>query len=104
VFDMIGPKTLFFGVHLYRGVYAKSLETSSPAIFVGTDWSAWDMLLPSHAAELHKLQEMDSHYAKASFPQGGCGNAFSSTSIYWRPAPPKASIESPRTELPSTSP
>lgn len=39
---MVHDQTLLFGVHLYRPVYASSLEASLPAMFVGTGWDVWD--------------------------------------------------------------
>lgn len=41
-FDMVKPGTLLFGVHLYRPIYAKALESCLPAVFIGTDLDVWD--------------------------------------------------------------
>lgn len=40
--EMIDQDTLFFGVHLYKPIYAMALEKHLPAIFVGTGWEVWD--------------------------------------------------------------
>lgn len=40
-FDLIDGKTLVFGIHLYRPIYAQALK-SLPAAFVGTDFDTWD--------------------------------------------------------------
>lgn len=40
--DHIDEDTFFFGVHLYRAIYAGALEKHLPAIYVGTDWDTWD--------------------------------------------------------------
>jgi hypothetical protein len=45
-FDKIDHSSLLFGVHLYRPIYAKALEHSLPAIFVGTDLDVWDWYVP----------------------------------------------------------
>ncbi|KAF5027356.1 hypothetical protein F66182_557, partial [Fusarium sp. NRRL 66182] len=39
--DLISADTFFFGVHLYKPLYADVLEKGTPAIFVGTGWNAW---------------------------------------------------------------
>lgn len=39
---MVDGETLFFGVHLYRPIYAMALKDSLPAVFVGTGWDIWD--------------------------------------------------------------
>jgi len=40
-FDMIGPSTLVFGVHLYIGNYADILRNHLPALYIGTRPGHW---------------------------------------------------------------
>jgi hypothetical protein len=40
--EMIDQDTFFFGVHLYKPIYAMALEKHLPVIFVGTGWEVWD--------------------------------------------------------------
>lgn len=41
-FGMVDEKTLLFGVHLYRPVYAAALKKCLPGILVGTAADVWD--------------------------------------------------------------
>ncbi|KAF4973938.1 hypothetical protein FZEAL_9124 [Fusarium zealandicum] len=82
--DMIDQDTLFFGVHLYKPIYAMALEKALPAIFVGTGWDVWDDLFATN--DLANMEKMHKAYTKSEFPQDGFDSAFSSTSIYWKPA------------------
>lgn len=41
-YNLVSPKTLLFGVHLYRPIYAEALKGALPAVFVGTGWDVWD--------------------------------------------------------------
>ncbi|KAI9163732.1 Sensitivity To Red Light Reduced-like, SRR1 [Paramyrothecium foliicola] len=79
-FSMVGPKSLFFGIHLYRPIYAKSLENALPAIYVGTSWSTWDEQPSVHVADLHRLEKMHNSHSEALFPTQDWGNTFSNTS------------------------
>ncbi|KAH6973177.1 hypothetical protein BKA56DRAFT_593403 [Ilyonectria sp. MPI-CAGE-AT-0026] len=89
---MIDANSLLYGIHLYRPIYAMALEKSLPAIFVGTGWDVWDDL--SNTEGLEKMEEMEKTYTRCAFPQDSHGQAFSSTSIYWKPAPEAATASS----------
>lgn len=41
-FEAVGPRTLVFGVHLYRQVYARAIGAHTPAVFVGTPYAVWE--------------------------------------------------------------
>ncbi|POR31945.1 Uncharacterized protein TPAR_07853 [Tolypocladium paradoxum] len=85
--ERVDRSTLLFGVHLYRPVYALALKNGLPAVFVGTGWDVWDHVsLADDARDLAGLEVMEQTYEKAAFPQDALGTAFSSTSVYWRPA------------------
>ncbi|KAM0424990.1 hypothetical protein ACHAPT_009791 [Fusarium lateritium] len=81
--EMIDRDTFFFGVHLYKRIYAMALEKSLPAIFVGTGWDVWDDMFKTDGLE--RMEEMHKSYTKSGFPQEPPDWAFSSTSIYWKP-------------------
>lgn len=89
---MIDADSLLYGIHLYRPIYAMALENSLPAIFVGTGWDVWDDL--SSTEGLERMEEMEKTYTRCAFPQDSHGQAFSSTSIYWKPAPEAATASS----------
>ncbi|KAJ3509507.1 hypothetical protein NM208_g15658 [Fusarium decemcellulare] len=82
--EMIDQNALFFGVHLYKPIYAMALEKNLPAIFVGTGWDVWDDLFATEGLE--NMEKMHKSYTKCDFPQDSFDSAFSSTSIYWKPA------------------
>ncbi|KFH41585.1 hypothetical protein ACRE_076920 [Hapsidospora chrysogenum ATCC 11550] len=86
-FDKIDDSSMLFGVHLYRPIYAKALDRSLPAIFVGTDLDVWDWVTLGQTSELASVQNVkviEETYAKREFPQDASSTAFSSTSWYWR--------------------
>ncbi|RMJ10128.1 hypothetical protein CDV36_010240 [Fusarium kuroshium] len=80
--EMIDQDTFFFGVHLYKPIYAMALEKNLPAIFVGTGWEVWDDLFATEG--LGRMGVMHKGYGKSEFPQESFDSAFSSTCIYWK--------------------
>ncbi|KAM6535805.1 hypothetical protein FALCPG4_005340 [Fusarium falciforme] len=96
--EMIDQDTLFFGVHLYKPIYAMALGKHLPAIFVGTGWEVWDDLFATEGLE--RMEKMHKSYTKSVFPQESFDSAFSSTSIYWKSAgePETVSEKGPKGE------
>ena len=41
-FDLVGPDTLLFAVHMYRDVYTCAIKNHVPAVFVGTAYEVWE--------------------------------------------------------------
>lgn len=41
-YRMVDDRSLLFGIHLYRPIYALALTHARPAIFVGTPWDVWE--------------------------------------------------------------
>ena len=41
-FQLVDPKTLAFGVHLYRDIYSQVISTHIPAMFIGTAYGTWE--------------------------------------------------------------
>ncbi|KAJ6780168.1 hypothetical protein PWT90_01984 [Aphanocladium album] len=86
-YALIDTSTLLFAVHLYRPIYAAALQTSLPAIFVGTGWDVWDTVTMEKSNDLENMKKMDERYTRHAFPQDEASTAFSSTSIYFMPPP-----------------
>ncbi|KAL7930422.1 hypothetical protein V8C35DRAFT_313232 [Trichoderma chlorosporum] len=87
--DAVDSKTLFFGPHLYRGIYAMSLKGDLPAIWVGTGWDVWSEVAIGSSSEgdepLLGVQKMDETYKKVQFPDDDKDSTiFYGTSIYLR--------------------
>ncbi|OAR02935.1 hypothetical protein LLEC1_04937 [Akanthomyces lecanii] len=93
-YELIDDATLLFAVHLYRPIYAAALKSSLPAIFVGTGWDVWDTVMMEKSSDLENMKKMDEIYTRHAFPQDAASTAFSSTSIYFRPLPDSAPLES----------
>lgn len=86
-YALVDDKTLVFGVHLYRDIWAAALEKSLPAIFVGTGWDVWDGTGAGESLDFDRIREMDADddFDTFSFPRDEDDpGAFSSTCIYWR--------------------
>ncbi|KZZ88794.1 hypothetical protein AAL_07995 [Moelleriella libera RCEF 2490] len=81
--EQVDRDTLLFGIHLYKPLYAQAIANELPAVFVGTDWNTWDLLL-TPVDEIEGTRVMETTYKKWLFPQDG--TAFSSTCLYWRKA------------------
>ncbi|RSL45881.1 hypothetical protein CEP53_010569 [Fusarium sp. AF-6] len=80
--EELDQDTFFFGVHLYKPIYAMALEKNLPVIFVGTGWEVWDDLFATEGLE--RMEVMHKGYGKSEFPQESFDSAFSSTCIYWK--------------------
>lgn len=89
-YDLVDDKTLVFGVHLYRDIWAAALEKSLPAIFVGTGWDVWDGTGAGESRDFNRIREMDQAQDFDTFafpPDEDDPGAFSSTCVYWRKRP-----------------
>lgn len=86
-YALVDNKTMVFGVHLYRDIWAAALEKSLPAIFVGTGWDVWDGTGAGESFDFNRIREMNEteDFDTFSFPQDDDDpGALSSTCIYWR--------------------
>ncbi|KAL7948090.1 hypothetical protein V8C42DRAFT_274537 [Trichoderma barbatum] len=86
--NMVDHKTLFFGPHLYKDVYASALAGPLPAIWVGTGWDIWASVAIRSTKEEDELllgiRLMEELYAKVQFPDDvNDSTTFHGTSIYF---------------------
>ncbi|KAI8956726.1 hypothetical protein F5Y11DRAFT_139014 [Daldinia sp. FL1419] len=83
-FELVGPSTFAFGIHLYRDVYAQIIGKCLPAIFVGTPSEVWEECYGSTPLDWADLDELNKKCDKASFPEDTGYTTFSSTTIHRR--------------------
>ncbi|KAK0390558.1 hypothetical protein NLU13_0062 [Sarocladium strictum] len=81
----VDEDTFLYGVHLYRPVYAASLETKLPCIFVGTGYDEWEGATMGSLDDIQPMKKMEEEYIKHAFPEDSIQATFYGTSIYWRP-------------------
>ncbi|KAL7787004.1 hypothetical protein V8C37DRAFT_391491 [Trichoderma ceciliae] len=85
--NRVDSKTFFFGVHLYRDVYAVALKGELPAMYIGTGWDIWSyeaFRLSPDDDNLEAVQTMEKTYKKFTFPEDKGTTIFYATSIYLR--------------------
>ncbi|KAJ3559472.1 hypothetical protein NPX13_g9527 [Xylaria arbuscula] len=83
-FQLVDPKTLAFGVHLYRDIYSKVIATHIPVMFVGTSYDVWEDALGVENLDWARMKQLDQLCTKAKFPENQADTTFSSTTIHWR--------------------
>ncbi|KAI0521668.1 hypothetical protein F5B22DRAFT_546273 [Xylaria bambusicola] len=83
-FQLVDPKTLAFGVHLYRDIYSQVIATHIPAMFIGTSYGTWEDSHGPENLDWTRMKQLDQLCVKAKFPENQADTTFSSTTIHWR--------------------
>ncbi|CAN8099895.1 unnamed protein product [Discula destructiva] len=90
-YALVDDRTMVYGVHLYRDIWAAALERSLPGVFIGTGWDVWEDTGAGASGDFDCIREMDASptFDKIPFPQDDDPGSFSSTCIYWRRREPE---------------
>ncbi|KAK5626732.1 hypothetical protein RRF57_002447 [Xylaria bambusicola] len=83
-FQLVDPKTMAFGVHLYRDIYSQVIATHIPAMFVGTSYGTWEDFHGVENLDWARMKQLDQLCVKAKFPENQADSTFSSTTVHWR--------------------
>ncbi|ERS95638.1 hypothetical protein HMPREF1624_08154 [Sporothrix schenckii ATCC 58251] len=88
-YQMIGPTTMVFAIHLPTREYLGCLLDAVPVMLIGTGYETYEDRLPQFlmgdSGALGHLRHIHNTYQRFRFPCEKHDHCFSDTFIYWRP-------------------